>query len=72
MTIAAGTYRLGPDTGTLTVRTRKAGAAAKAGHDLLIEVTAWERDARPSASTASIELSADRASLQVRRGHRAA
>ena len=35
-------YRLGPGNGTLSVRTGRTGAAAKAGHDLLIHVTAWE------------------------------
>ena len=42
MAIPPGTYTLGPGDGTLTVRTGKAGAAAKAGHDLVIEVTRWE------------------------------
>ena len=37
-----GTYELGPGNGTLSVRTERTGAAAKAGHNLLIEVTAWE------------------------------
>ncbi len=32
----------GPENSTLLVRTTRAGAAAKAGHDLTIEVTAWE------------------------------
>ena len=42
MSLQTGTYRLGPDDGTLSVRTGRTGAAAKAGHDLLIHVTAWE------------------------------
>ena len=44
-----------PADGTLTVRTGKAGAAAKAGHNLVIEVTRWERDAggRRGAAAAS-------------------
>jgi YceI-like domain len=33
--------KLGPENGTLTVRTGKGGAAAKAGHNLEIEVTKW-------------------------------
>src|SRR3954462_2046956 len=36
------TYSLGPDHGTLSVRTQRTGAAAMAGHNLLIHVTAWE------------------------------
>jgi YceI-like domain len=42
MPIGPGTYVFGPDNGaTLTVRTKKGGAAAKAGHDLEMEVTRW-------------------------------
>ena len=58
MPIAAGTYTLGPEDGTLSVQTGRTGAAAKAGHDLLIHVTAWQAtlvvgdDAAPS----SVEL----------------
>jgi hypothetical protein len=35
-------HRLGPADGTLALRTGRNGAAAKAGHDLLIHVTRWE------------------------------
>ena len=42
MSIPPGTYRFGPDNGTLSVRTERTGAAAKAGHNLLLHVTAWE------------------------------
>ena len=42
MAIPPARYTLGPGDGTLTVRTGKAGAAAKAGHNLVIEVTRWE------------------------------
>src|ERR1700759_3406215 len=41
MPIERGSYVFGPETGTLTVRTKKGGAAAKAGHDLEIEVKSW-------------------------------
>ena len=65
-----GTYQLGPADGTLSIRTARTGAAAKAGHDLLIEVTAWEATlalaADPAAS--SIALRADSSSLLVREG----
>ena len=63
----AGRYRLGPDNATLSVRTERAGAAAKAGHDLLIHVTAWEATlvvADDPAGT-SMELTADATSLRV-------
>jgi hypothetical protein len=55
---------LGPENGTLTVRTGKGGAAAKAGHNLVIEVTRWQGTLTPDA----VELTADARSLRVRSG----
>ena len=46
MSLQTGTYKLGPADGTLSVRTGRTGAAAKAGHDLVIHVTAWEATLR--------------------------
>jgi polyisoprenoid-binding protein YceI len=67
---APGTYALGPDDGTLTVATRKGGAAARAGHNLTILVGRWEATLQlagdPAAS--SISLTADARSLQVLEG----
>src|SRR5262245_34853875 len=65
-----GTYRLGPDDGTLSLRTTRSGAAAKAGHDLLIHVTSWEAtlEVGPEPAEASIALDADGGSLRVREG----
>jgi polyisoprenoid-binding protein YceI len=57
-----GTY--GPHNATLTVRTGRAGAAAKAGHDLLIEVTRWEGTVRGDEVTVTV----DPRSLAVREG----
>ena len=70
MRLQAGTYRLGPDDGTLVVRTGRTGAAAKAGHDLVIEVTAWVATLQVGESPAetSVELEADATSLDVREG----
>ncbi|HVI18921.1 MAG TPA: hypothetical protein VM712_11120 [Gaiellales bacterium] len=42
MAFPAGRYALGPDDGTLSVRTQRTGAAAMAGHDLLFHVTSWQ------------------------------
>jgi hypothetical protein len=68
--IQAGRYSLGPGHGTLSVRTRRTGAAAKAGHNLHFHVTAWEAVLEladePAASRA--ELSADGGSLRVIEG----
>ena len=58
------THALGPDNGTLFVKTGRTGAAAKAGHNLLIEVTAWEA----TLDESSIALTVDPTSLQVREG----
>jgi polyisoprenoid-binding protein YceI len=70
VTLQAGTYRLGPEDGTLSVRTKRTGAAAKAGHDLVIHVTAWEAtlEVGDDAADTSIELNVDGASLHVREG----
>ena len=67
VSIQPGAYKFGPDNGTLSVRTQRTGAAAKAGHNLLIEVTAWEATLTIGDET-SIELTADPASLRVREG----
>ena len=55
---------LGPGNATLTVRTGRGGAAAKAGHDLLIEVTRWSA----TLDDGVIELEADPRSLRVVEG----
>jgi polyisoprenoid-binding protein YceI len=67
VSITAGTYGLGPSDGTLSVRTGRTGAVAKAGHDLRLEVTAWEATLDVGAET-RIELTADATSLRVREG----
>ena len=65
-----GSYILGPANGTLLVRTGRTGAAAKAGHDLVIEVTEWKATLEIGADPAqnSLALDADAASLHVREG----
>ncbi|HVG99414.1 MAG TPA: YceI family protein [Miltoncostaeaceae bacterium] len=71
MAPAAGTYHLGPDDGTLSLHTRRTGAAAKAGHDLLIDVTAWEGTLTvgDAPGDVAVEVVADTGSLKVREGH---
>ncbi len=70
MSLAAGTYRLGPEEGTLSVRTQRSGAAAKAGHDLLIHVATWEATLEVGGDPAQTQmtLDADAGSLLVREG----
>ena len=57
----------GPENATLTVRTKRTGAASKAGHDLLIEVTSWSATLDPDADPA-LTLTADSRSLRVLEG----
>lgn len=69
-----GNFRLGPDHGRIILRTSRAGLAAKAGHDLTIEVTRWsaqvevpDEDAGgATAATVSAEL--DFGSFEIRAG----
>ncbi|MGH3171528.1 MAG: YceI family protein [Trebonia sp.] len=69
-----GTYRLGPQSGRLILRTGRAGLAAKAGHDLVIEVTRWSAEVTvPGAdggglAAAAITVQLDLGSLAVREG----
>jgi polyisoprenoid-binding protein YceI len=70
MRIDTGKHAVGPDDGRLTVRTGRRGAAAKAGHDLLLEVTSWhaavEVPEDPAATT--ISVTADSRSFRVIEG----
>ena len=68
--LPAGAHTLGPENGTLSVRTGRTGAAAKAGHDLLIHVTAWQATLEVGEDPAhcSIALDVDAGSLRVRAG----
>jgi polyisoprenoid-binding protein YceI len=65
--IEPGSYRLGPEDGTLTVRTGRTGTVAKAGHDLLLHVTEWS-GTLVVGDDASVALDADATSLRVREG----
>ncbi len=74
MTAYTGKFRLGPDAGRVVIKTGRAGMAAKAGHDLTIEVTRWsarvevpaDEDGGVTAATVTAEL--DLGSLEVREG----
>lgn len=70
MSIQTGTHKLGPDNATLRVKTGRHGAAAKAGHDLVIDVTSWEAtlDVGEDPGQISLELNADAGSLRVHEG----
>jgi len=69
-----GTFRLGPDNGRIVLKTSRAGFAAKAGHDLTIEVTRWsaqvevpDEDAG-GVTAAKVTAELDLGSLEVREG----
>jgi polyisoprenoid-binding protein YceI len=70
VSIPAGTYRFGPDNGTLAVNTGRTGAVARAGHDLLLHVTGWEGTLEVAADSGPSRLvvRADGGSLKVRQG----
>jgi len=68
----AGTFQLGPDAGRVLIKTRRAGLAAKAGHDLTIEITRLSArvvvPADAGAAGAEITAELDLGSLAVREG----
>ena len=71
MPIPSGRHTIGPNNGTLTVKTYREGLASKAGHDLIMEVTQWDATLDVGEDgTARIQLSADPGSLAVLEGHR--
>ncbi len=72
MALPTGTHSLGPGNASLQVRTYREGVAAKAGHDLIIEVTRWDATVEVADDPAAwtIELNADPRSLEIREGVR--
>ncbi len=70
MSIEPGTYALGPQNATLSVRTGRRGAIARAGHDLLIEVDIWGATVQvgDTPEQTLVELTADSNSLRVVEG----
>jgi polyisoprenoid-binding protein YceI len=73
-TQGAGTYQLGPESGRVLVRTGREGLAARAGHDLTLEITDWlaqvttpgEDGGGVAAATVTADLGLS--SLSVREG----
>lgn len=65
-----GTHNIGPENGSLQVKTYRAGMAQKVGHDLVLDVTSWSATVTVEGdSPVTVELSADPGSLEVREGH---
>jgi polyisoprenoid-binding protein YceI len=67
MSIQPGTHKIGPDNGSLKIKTGREGAAAKAGHDLVLEATSWDGTLEMGDSP-SIQLNVDPSSIEVREG----
>ena len=67
---AAGKHRVGPDRGSLLLRTGRQGLAASAGHDLRIEVTEWSGELviGEDLAASTVEVSFGTGSLLVRDG----
>ncbi len=74
MTVNSGSFRLGPDTGRVAIKTSRAGLAAKAGHDLTIEFARWSAQVEVpgedagGVTAAKITADLDLGSLEVREG----
>ncbi|MBW3652994.1 MAG: YceI family protein [Actinobacteria bacterium] len=67
MAIPEGTHSIGPSNGSLRVKTGREGAAAKAGHNLVIGVNSWDATVEGGDSP-SIKLTADPSSMEVIEG----
>jgi polyisoprenoid-binding protein YceI len=72
VSLRAGIHELGPDTASLVVRTYREGLAAKAGHDLVIDVRQWGAtlEVGEDLSHSNLRLHADARSLCPREGLR--
>ena len=74
MAATPGNVQLGPDAGRIVIKTTRAGLAAKAGHDLTIEVTRWSAQVEVPAeddgglAAATVRADLDLGSLEVREG----
>lgn len=67
MSIQAGTHQIGPSNGSLKIKTGREGAAAKAGHDLVLNATSWDGTVE-IGDNASVTLNVDPGGIQVESG----
>jgi polyisoprenoid-binding protein YceI len=72
MALRSGTHPIGPETGPLHLRTGRDGVAARAGHDLLIEMRSWSgsievSDGDPLRADVAVEVALD--SFEVLQGY---
>jgi YceI-like domain len=70
MPILSGKHELGPENASLRIETKRRGAAAKAGHDLVIEVGSWHGtlEVGEDPDRNSLLLSAESGSMEVIEG----
>ncbi len=71
MALSDGTYRFGPEQGTVLVKTTRTGLGRRAGHDLTIEATRWSAEAVVNAADpgkSSVTVTLDASSLEPREG----
>lgn len=71
MSIADGSYPVGPHCGRLLVKTARTGLGSRAGHDLTIEVTQWRGHVvidSADLANCSVTVEADVGSFEVRQG----
>lgn len=71
MAFEGGSFAIGPETGPLTLHTRRSGVGSMAGHDLAIEVTRWQGTVEvdfDEIETSRVEVTVDATSLRVREG----
>jgi polyisoprenoid-binding protein YceI len=68
VSLRIGIHELGPDTASLLVKTYREGLAARAGHDLIIEVRRWGAtlEVGEDPSRSNLQLHADARSLYPR------
>jgi len=63
MSIQSGTHEVGPQNGSLKIKTGKEGAAAKMGHDLVLGVNSWSGTV--DVEGGSVALTADPGSVDI-------
>jgi polyisoprenoid-binding protein YceI len=70
MALSPGQHRLGPGRGRIVLHTFRDGLAARAGHDLTIDVASWEGELTVSeeSAPARLDVRIDLTSLAVREG----
>jgi len=68
MEFPTGTFTLSNENASLKVRTSREGLGARAGHDLIIQVTRWEAITRSEGAPPDVSAEIDPNSLQILEG----